>query len=145
MNFGGMAISSPWLWIIAGLGLAACELVAPGVFLIWLGLAAVLTGIVVAVVGLAWQIQALVFAGFAVLAVLAGRRVMRHPISDLNRRGHSLVGREFVLETPIAAGLGRLQLGDTSWRVTGPDLPVGARIRVIALDGTTLIARAVTS
>ena len=134
-------IGPAWAWVIGGLVVAACELLAPGAFLIWIGLAAIATGIVLALVVLPWEVQLILFALLAGASVLLGRRVAWNPRSALNQRGHSLIGQEFVLEQPVADGVGRLRTGDTSWRIIGPDMPVGTRIRVMALDGTTLEVR----
>ena len=49
----------------------------------------------------------------------------------LNRRAERFVGHEAVLDQPIEGGFGRLALGDTVWRVTGPDLPAGRRVRIV--------------
>ena len=135
----------PWTWIVLGLVLMGLELLAPGVFLLWLGLAAVLTGVLDAVFDLSWQAAALVFAVLSVASVLAGRAVTRHPEdedegpSPLNRRGHALVGRVFILETPIADGAGRIRVDDSSWRVVGPAAPAGASVRVVRVEGATLV------
>ena len=139
MSAWPVEFGAAWVWIIGGLLVAACELVVPGAFLIWIGLAAIATGIIAAAVALPWEINLLVFAGLAILAVLAGRRTMRFAPTDLNRRGHSLVGREFMIDRPIQDGVGRLALGDTTWRIAGPDCPAGSHIRVTGLDGTTLL------
>ena len=134
-----------WSWIIAGLVLVGLELAVPGAFLIWLGLAAVAAGIADLAFDLSWQGSALAFAVLSVLSVLAGRALNRAGFgvqatdaSRLNRRGEALVGRIFVLEVPIRGGEGRVRVDDSSWRVTGPDLPAGSRVRVIRVDGTTL-------
>src|SRR5215207_4713250 len=135
----------PWTWVVAGVVLIGLEMLAPGVFLIWLGFAAVVTGIVQWAFDLSWQGQALVFALLAAGAVALGRVLTRHRDEEdptrpaLNRRGHALVGRTFVLDSPIAAGSGRIRVDDSFWRVTGPDTPVGASIRVVRVDGTTLV------
>ena len=135
----------PWSWIILGLVLMGLELLAPGVFLIWLGLAAMLTGIVDWAFGLSWQTATLLFALLSVAAVLVGRVVSRHRDEEeagrpvLNRRGHSLVGRVFMLDTPIAGGEGRVRVDDSVWRITGPDAPAGASVRVVRVDGATLV------
>ena len=60
-----------WGWIVLGLVLIGLELIAPGIFLIWLGLAAVLTGLLDAALGLSWQTALLIFAALAVVAVVA--------------------------------------------------------------------------
>jgi membrane protein implicated in regulation of membrane protease activity len=133
-----------WAWIILGLVLIGLEMLAPGVFLVWLGLAAVATGLVDAAFGLSWQASTLLFAGFALAAVLAGRSLSRPAVqkddaSALNRRGEALVGRVFTLDSPIVGGEGRVRVADSSWRVTGPDRPAGSNVRVVRVDGVTLV------
>lgn len=136
-------IGPAWTWVVTGLVLAGGELLAPGIFLIWLGLACLGTGLLVALIAPSWPLQAMLFAALAIVFALLGRRLTRFPISTLNQRGHNLVGREFVIDTPILDGVGRLRFGDTSWRMTGPDLAAGSRVKVVALDGATLVVVAI--
>src|SRR5216684_3729408 len=56
----------------------------------------------------------------------------------LNRRADAFVGRVFTLEKPIVSGNGTVAIGDTVWRVSGPDCPAGSRIKVAGVDGGTL-------
>lgn len=137
----------PWSWWVAGMALLAAELVAPGVFLVWMGLGALATGILSLVFWdspfWVWQVQLLVFAAFSVVFTLAGRRLMRGRGGDsdeplLNQRTASLVGRTATLREPIREGRGRIRLDDTWWPVIGPDLPAGTRIRVVASHGRDL-------
>lgn len=134
-----------WTWIILGIVLIGLELLAPGVFFIWLGLAAIATGLIDAALGLSWQVAALVFAALSVAAVVLGRTLMRPSTqqdtqaSQLNQRGQSLVGQVFTLETPIKDGEGRIRVGDSSWRVTGVDRFAGAKVRVVRVEGATLV------
>jgi inner membrane protein len=134
-----------WAWIILGLLLIGIELLAPGIFFLWLGLAALATGLLDALLGLSWQAASLVFALLSVAAVILGRWVTRsggqtEPQSALlNQRGQALVGRVFTLETPIKDGEGRIRVDDSSWRVTGADRFAGAKVRVVRVDGTTLV------
>ncbi|MCW6511072.1 NfeD family protein [Lichenifustis flavocetrariae] len=143
MSALALGIGASWCWIIAGLGLAIGEVIAPGIFLIWLGLACLATGLVVAATAPSWPVQVIVFALLAPVAALLGRRLMRNPPPTLNRRGHDLVGREVVLDTPIHNGVGRLPQGDTSWRLVGPDLAAGTRVRIVRMDGVTLVVEPV--
>ncbi len=122
----------PWAWVIAGVALMGLELLVPGGFLIWLGLAALATGLVVAVTDLPWQAALLLFVALAPAFVLAGRRLLRdrpdgtaRDVPHLNHRARALVGRVFTLEAPIANGEGRVRVDDSSWRVLGLDLPGG--------------------
>ena len=137
-----------WNWLIFGFILMALELLAPGVFLFWLGLAALLVGLVSFVLHPSWQAQLLMFAVFAVAAVPLWRRLLRNNggVSKsnpfLNRRAAALVGRVFTLEKPIIDGAGTVRVDDTIWRVAGPDAPAGSRVRVVRADGANLTVAA---
>ncbi|HXV30817.1 MAG TPA: NfeD family protein [Sinorhizobium sp.] len=136
----------PWSWWVLGLLLLAAEVIVPGVFLLWIGLAALATGILSLLLWDAafwtWQVQLVVFALLSVVTVLIGRRlVVTAQESDeplLNKRAESLIGRTAVLEQPIAEGHGRVRLGDTTWAIEGPDLPAGTRVRIVASSGRHL-------
>ena len=137
-----------WNWLIAGLILMALELLAPGVFMFWLGLAALLVGLLSLVVEVSWQVQILLFAIFAVAAVPVWRHLARKGAADpanpfLNKRADALVGRVFTLEKPIVDGSGTVRIDDTVWRVTGPDIAAGSRVKVIRADGAMLTVDAV--
>lgn len=132
-----------WNWLIAGLILVGIEVLAPGVFMLWLGLAALLTGLLSFAVDWSWQLQLLAFAAFSLAAVPLYRRLGRRQLEDtdqpfLNRRTDALVGRVFTLEQPIIDGAGTVRVGDTVWRVAGPDVPAGSRVRIVTADGAAL-------
>ncbi|MCJ2140486.1 NfeD family protein [Methylobacterium sp. E-066] len=140
------ALGPAWSWVIAGLVLAGAEIVVPGVFLIWFGLAALATGLAAALIPIPWQAQTLLFAGLAVVLVgLATRLHRRAGPHDaiLNRPDRGLIGREGVLAEPIVQGTGRIRFDDTLWRIEGPDLPAATRVRVVGLSGTVLKVEAV--
>jgi membrane protein implicated in regulation of membrane protease activity len=137
--------AGPWGWVIAGLVLMGIELIAPGLFFIWLGLAAVATGVIIGLFGLGWQAASVLFAVLAIASVFGGRWVTRHKASEpqpadaLNALARDLVGKTAKLESDTADGEGRIRLNDTIWRVRGPAMVAGARVRVVALDGTVLV------
>ena len=137
----------PWNWMVLGIILLVLEIVLPGVFLVWIGIASLIVG---AISIFAWEsgfwtwlTQVLLFLVLSVASAFAGRRLAgpRKDDSDqplLNRRGDQLIGRTATLAEPIRNGRGRIQLGDTLWRVSGPDLPAGTRVRVTAVAETEL-------
>jgi membrane protein implicated in regulation of membrane protease activity len=133
-----------WHWWALGLALVVVEMVAPGVFFLWLGIAAGLVGfMLLAAPDLSWQTQVLSFAVLSVVSVAAGRWILkRHPIhSDeprLNRRGEQYVGRVFTLEQPIVNGQGKIRVDDSTWKVEGADCASGTRVRVVGVDGVVL-------
>ena len=137
-----------WNWLIFGVLLMALELLAPGIFLFWFGLAALLVGLISFVAEPSWQAQILMFAAFAIAAVPLWRRLARSSKAAaesspfLNRRAEALVGRVFTLEKPIIDGSGTVRIDDTVWRVAGPDTPAGTRVRVVQANGANLTVAA---
>src|SRR6201746_2668232 len=137
-----------WNWLIFGIILMALELVAPGVFLFWLGLAALLVGLLSFVIHPSWELQILMFAIFAAAAVPLWRRIARNSSAVsksnpfLNKRADALMGRFFTLEKPIVDGAGTVRVDDTVWRVAGPDAPAGSRVRIVQADGASLTVAA---
>jgi len=141
----------PWSWWVLGLVLLAAELVLPGFFLIWIGLAAIIVGALSLLFWdsafWVWQVQWLILAASAVVVTLLGRRYVYNnsQVTDepfLNQRGASLVGRTATLAEPITEGRGRIRLEDTYWTVMGPDLPAGTRVKVVASNGRDLTVEA---
>ena len=138
-----------WNWLIFGLVLMAMELLAPGVFLFWLGLAALLVGLLSFAINPSWQLQILMFAVFAAAAVPLWRRFAHTNAAVsksnpfLNKRADALVGREFTLEKPIMDGAGTVRIDDTIWRVAGPDAPAGSRVRIVQANGASLTVASV--
>jgi membrane protein implicated in regulation of membrane protease activity len=134
----------PWAWIIAGAVLLALELAVPGAFMMWLGLAAVLVGIISFGITWSWQAQCVAFAVFALASVPLWRKFARKvdPGTDeplLNRRTEAMVGSVYTLERAIVGGIGAVRIGDTIWRVSGADAPAGSRVKVIKADGADLM------
>jgi membrane protein implicated in regulation of membrane protease activity len=133
-----------WHWWVLAVLLMLIEVLAPGTFFLWLGFAAGLVGLLLVILpDLGWQLQVLIFAVLSVLSVLAGRAwLKRHPIetadTGLNRRADALIGQIYVLAEAIHTGRGAVKVGDTVWRAEGPDMPKGARVRIVAVNGTTL-------
>ena len=133
-----------WHWWVLAVLLLALEIAAPGTFFLWLAVAAGVVGAILAVFpGVPWQMQVLIFAGGGIAAILAWRAyARRHPQESddptLNRRGEQYVGRIYDLTEAIVDGRGRMKVDDTMWRVAGPDLPAGAKVRVVGVEGTVL-------
>ncbi len=132
-----------WHWIVGALALAAFETFMPGAVAIWFAVSAGLVGLLLVVVPLPWQWQWVLFAALGLVAMLAYRKYKRlHPEPEeqptLNRRGLQYVGQVFTVVEEIRDGAGKVQIGDTVWKVSGPDAPVGARVRVTGADAALL-------
>jgi membrane protein implicated in regulation of membrane protease activity len=132
-----------WNWLILGAIFLALELIAPGAFMFWLGLAALAVGLISFGVDWSWQAQLVTFALLSLSLIPVWRRFapkVEHPTESplLNRRAEGHIGRLFTLEKPIVDGLGNVRIDDTVWRVTGPDCPAGTRVRIVRVDGPHL-------
>jgi membrane protein implicated in regulation of membrane protease activity len=138
-----------WIWFILGLLLLGVEMALPGFFMLWLGVAAIATGLITLGLGLTWQAEFIVFGVLAVAALLIWLRLAKRsteaPADNpfLNRRAASYVGRVFQLEEAIVRGSGRVRIDDSIWRLAGPDLPAGAKVRVTRADGGLLHVEAI--
>lgn len=142
-----------WWWVLALL-LAAGEVLAPGFFLLWIGVAAAVMGIVTWVIpGLDALPQAIVFVALTFASCLFYWKIIRVRLArnddpaaaTLSRRGEQMVGQRYVLVEAIVNGRGKARVGDGQWLVAGPDLPAGTEVEVVDVDGALLKVRAATS
>ena len=137
-------INPEWVWLIGGVMLLIAELIAPGFFLVFIGAAAIATGVAALLLPLSLALQ---FAIFAVLAFLAarigGRRAysMRYdhsPDPFLNDRARRLLGRVVVATQPVDANGGRVKVGDSEWSARGGPAAPGDRVRIVDFEGNCL-------
>ncbi len=132
-----------WSWFVLAAVFLILELATPGAFMLWLGLAALVVGIISLVIDWSWQVQFVSFALIALALVPVWRRfaskVEHAPDSKLlNRRAEGYVGRVFTLDKALVDGVGNVRIDDTVWRVAGPDCAAGTRVRVARVEGAYL-------
>ena len=132
-------------WAVVALLLFAAEAMAPGAFMLWLGIAAVVVflGVLLVPVEIPILVQGVAFIVLSFVSIQVYRKWFRkfEPQSDrphLNQRANSLIGHVTPLEQAIVNGHGRVQIADAYWEVQGPDLAAGTPVRVVAVDGMTL-------
>ena len=141
----GIEFSMGALWLAAALVLAILEVVAPGFFMIFLAVGAAVTGFVMLIAPDLHPIaQALMFALFSGVAVAFGRRWYHRSPSTvgppgMNDRTAKLIGRIVEVSEPIVGGEGRVKVGDGAWTANGPDMPAGARVKIIGAAGSVLL------
>jgi len=133
-----------YVWLAIGLALAAAEMAVPGVFLIWLAGAAIITGLIAWVAPVGLPLQIVIFAALAIIAVFSGRLYLRaNPVQSadpmLNDRGGQLVGQQVIVTHAIDGGTGRVKHGDTEWLARGPEAEPGTRMRVSGHEGVILV------
>lgn len=133
-----------WHWWAFGALLLVVELLVPGMFFLWMAESAFVTGLVLWFrPALGWEAQLVWFSVLSVVSIVIARKVViRHPIETdrplLNQRAAQYTGRTFVLAEPIVNGSGKIRVDDSTWKVSGADLPAGSKIRVIGAEGTIL-------
>jgi inner membrane protein len=133
-----------WLWLIGGVVLLIAEVIAPGFFLIFIGAAAIVTGLLAMAIGLPVAVQLGVFAILAFISArLVGRRfyATRYDYSPdpfLNNKVGRLLGKVVVVVQPVDSHGGRVRVGDGEWSARGGPAAVGERVRIVDIEGNCL-------
>jgi len=133
-----------WHWWLLGLALIVVEILVPGTFILWLGIAALGVGVLVFLFpSIDGQLQWLLFAGLTVVSISVWLLYFKNrpDHSDdplLNRRGQQYVGRVLTLNDPIINGQGKIRVDDSIWKVTAEDCPAGTRLRIEGVEGVVL-------
>ena len=137
-------------WLTLGGLLLAAEMLGSNGYLLWSGVAGVVTGLLTWVIPFSWEWQGTLFAVLTLLAAwlwskwLRKRMRQQRPAdAQLNQRGQQLVGRRFTLDNALENGRGHVRVGDSSWPVIADeDLAAGSKVEVVAVEGITLRIRA---
>lgn len=140
-------IEPHWLWIGGGLILAALEMLVPGVYLIWLALAAIATGVLVMAGEPTLPMQIVSFVSLSLIFAYSAKRWLRDkPIESsdplMNNRAGRLVGQTATVTQAITHGEGRVKVADGEWLASGPDCPAGTRVRIAGVSGACLAVEA---
>jgi len=133
-----------WHWGIAAVILIVLEILAPGAFMVWLGVAAIVVSILLAIFpAMTWETQFLIFAVLSVASIYGWRLYTKKnpPTTDqpnLNQRGEQYVNRIFTLEEAVVNGQGKIKVDDSTWKIEGADCDAGTQVRVTGVDGVVL-------
>lgn len=136
-----------WIWLIGGVLLLIMEVIAPGFFLVFIGAAAMATGLFTVLFDLGTSMQLALFALYAVVAVLVGRRFYANRTADssdplLNDRAGRLVGKVVTVVVDVDDHNGRVRVGDSEWSARGGPAAVGERVRITGVEGNCLTVEA---
>jgi membrane protein implicated in regulation of membrane protease activity len=139
----GFPIDPGWLWLIGGVVLLIAEVIAPGFFLLFIGAAAIVTGLFTLLFSLGTAAELALFALYAVLAVLIGRRFYGNRAGEsadplLNDPARRLIGRIVTVVAPVDEHSGRVRLGDSEWGARGGPAAPGERVRITGVEGNCL-------
>lgn len=141
-----MGFPQGWAWLATGLVLVVLEVLAPGAFLVWIGLAAICTGLVTLWLVLSFSAEVVAFAAFAAVAITVGL-VLRRSIrpNQVNTPDSGLVGRR-AMALSFDGQEGRVRLGDSDWPArlvaTASVMPkFETPLEVVGVDGLVLLVR----
>jgi membrane protein implicated in regulation of membrane protease activity len=142
-------LDAHWVWLTLGLVLAGLEMLVPGVYLIWLAVAAIITGVLTGLFDLSLPMQVIDFVFLALIIAFSAKRFLREkPIESsdplMNRRGARMVGETALVVQAIEHGSGRVHFGDGDWIARGPDVAAGERVRIVGSDGASLLVEPLT-
>ncbi len=138
-----------WHWIAFGVVLISLEVFISGFVIFWFGIAAIIVGILVAIFPeMSWEWQIIIFSISSVASIFAWFNYAKNKTQltdrpELNDKGAQYLDRIFTLKSPIVDGVGKIKVGDTSWRVAGEDTPEGKQVKVVGLKATTLLVEPV--
>lgn len=140
-----------WYWLILGAALVILEMLIPGAYFLWMGIAAAAVGGAMFIFpGMPLLVQILAFAVLSIITVIIYRthKIENPVVTDepaLNRRGEQYIGRLFTLTEPVVNGQGKIKVDDSTWKIRGEDMEVGLNVRVVAVENSTLIVKGETS
>lgn len=137
-------LDAHWVWLTLGLVLAGLEMLLPGIYLIWLAAAAIITGMLTLALDLSLPAQVIDFVALSLIIAFSAKRFLgERPIESsdplMNRRGARLVGETALVVQAIEHGSGRVKLGDSEWIARGPSVAAGERVRIRGSEGAILL------
>ncbi|MBX9976627.1 MAG: NfeD family protein [Alphaproteobacteria bacterium] len=138
--------SLPLFWSVLGVLLIIIEIIAPGFFLLWVGIAALCTALIAYLTPLTVAMSWIMFAGLSLIILFFTRRLYKHffkfnSTTQLNQRGADLIGKTMILEEPIQNGRGYLRIGDSIWAIQGDDMVSGTNVIITGIVGNHLVVK----
>ena len=139
-----------WKWGIFALTLLILEMLAPGAFFLWLGIAAgVVSALLLVAPETSWQVQFVVFSFASMISLyIWHNRLKKKPTATdeptLNRRGEQYIGRTFTLQEPVVNGVGKIRVDDSTWKIEGDDCDSGTRVEITGVDGVVFRFKALS-
>ncbi|PMH46871.1 hypothetical protein BCU68_02185 [Vibrio sp. 10N.286.49.B3] len=135
-----------WHWLAFGLLLLATELLGTAGYFLWLGISALIVGVILALLPLSWQMQWIAFGSFCLITTwLWWRKQFSQDkkddqLRDLNQKQKQMIGQTAILEQDMIAGNTRLKVADTTWAAQcDQDLKAGTQVKIVGFNGIILL------
>lgn len=142
-----------WHWIVLGLILITCELIAPVFVLLWLGTAAIAVGIIMSAVTISTPVQLILWIIFSTGFIALWHIFISPKIKDKTLAGLSreaIVGQiGMVIFYSEDQGRGKLKfsapvVGNDEWEfIHSEALSNGDKVQVVDISGNSLLVKAV--
>ncbi|OIQ26092.1 NfeD family protein [uncultured Vibrio sp.] len=141
-----------WHWLAFGLALLAVELLGTAGYFLWLGISALLVGVIFLALPMSWQLQWVCFGVFSLITTWIWWRrqykidVKNDKSRDLNQKHKQLIGEIVTLTEDLPIEGGRIKLYDTTWKAKGSEsISKGTEVTIIDIQGITLIVKKIRS
>ncbi len=133
-----------WQWMSLGVGFLAFELMFPGIFMLWFGISGLLTAGLVYLLGFSGAPAIIIFLVLGLVVSFFGYKFQnKEPKFLVNNMKKAMINKTITLQEPITNGQARVKIGDGHWTVTGPDLPIGSKVKVVEVSGNSLVVELV--
>lgn len=137
-----------WNWFAFSLALIILDLIIGANFaLLCFGVASGGVGLLLAMkLPISWPWQVSLFAILSLLSfglwyIVINKHRKPPEANDLNMGYQKHIGHIYTVITPIKDGEGKVRIGSSPWRVIGPDLPKGAKVKVISVHESTFVVK----
>ena len=141
----------PWHWAVIGMLLMTGELFIPSFAMLWFGVAALVTALLLWVVPMDLLSQVVIWLGLSIVACILWFRLIQPRIKTRTKAGLGgsvIIGEIGMIVSPVVAnGLGVVRfsvpkVGAAEWAcrtLDGHSIEVGTRVIVTAVMGNELI------
>ena len=140
-----------WHWIVVGLVFAASEIFIPSFFMLWLGISAIIVGIILSIIDIAFSTQLLIWTILSLICLVVWFKFISPMMKTKSLSGmalETLIGKTgIVIEHSETTKRGRIRfsaplLGNDEWEVLCEEkLIPGDRAVVIEVSGNSLIVK----
>jgi membrane protein implicated in regulation of membrane protease activity len=131
-----------WHWIVFGITLLTLEMSTGTFFMLGLGVAAIIVGIIDASIGTSFTVELGIWMILSILAIAAWFKWFREePLTDSGQSNYRLDTLGIVMEDIQPHSRGKVTfdtpvLGNTSWHATAKvDIDKNTRVQIVQING----------
>lgn len=135
----------PWIWIAAGVLLMVSEFIVPGMFVIFIGFGAVVTGLISLLIPIGMTEKLVILTVTSIVSILVGSAFIKNIFPSTITK-NDLIKDDFRNEiVPVISDImvnqkgGRVKFQGTEWDAMSQSVRIskGERVRIISRDNLT--------